>query len=463
MASHASTVLDGRPVTQALFNKIQIPKPVHPANLMVLFWAFICLVYFFGPIYLTPAASISTFLFVSLHLLMFIVGSTILSRVVFFKTLNNQQPYLSYITNKSLYTIISFVLCIGLIGAISSIYSKLAILGDLSFSSISRLRELRAQGLLHGGSMQSTVLSALAFLAYPAGFVGLVATIICYETIPRLSRILCFLFVISIILLAVCVGGRSPIMVLFLFIGASCYVRNKMGKSYTPRSLPLRMAIASLVILFFAYSSFIWVLRSTESGMSASSMVAHAENVWGAHPKEYLVKTSEWLNDPGFTQTILSTTFYFIQSLSISERLLSSSEVTPTMYGAYQIDLFAAFFRVIPGGADFLKNAYGILLDDNVYGFFTGAWAGLFIDFGVFSFLAALLWGYFAGKSWVNFKRNPGVLTGVPYVFWTYSIFISFVSFPFGFSNSFMIFIWFLFFSLASMLCYRYRCVTKIS
>ena len=163
------------------------------------------------------------------------------------------------------------------------------------------------------------------------------------------------------------------------------------------------------------------------------------------------------LGDPNFTQTVLSSTFYFIQNLSISERILSSSSEIPTMYGAYQVDLFAAFCRIIPGGGEFLKNGYGLLLDANVYGFFTGAWTGLFIDFGSFSLLMALLWGAIAGKSWLSFKRDPNLLTGTIYVFWTYSVFISFVSSPFGFSNSFMIFCWFAFFSLASTFLTRYK------
>ena len=455
MVSSSSSIITGR-VSTTFRNKTIIRSPIHPAILMVLFWVLICSVYLLGPIYLTPEVSFTTIMFLALHILFFILGSTIFSRIIFFKSLYSKTKQLSYIPKPYIYHLIFIVLSIGLFGGVMSIYSKLSALNDINFSSITQLRTLRAQGLLHGESMQGGYLSALAFLTYPAGFVGVVATIICYEKIPHISRIMSFLFVMIIAILAICAGGRSPIMVLFLFIGTSCYTRSKMGKSYIPKSLPLRLAIISLLILFVVYSSFIWTIRTKEAGLSINGILSHAANVWGAHPKEYLLKTSEWLDYPGFTQTVLSTTFYFIQSLSISERLLSSSDIIPTLYGAYQVDLFAAMLRIVPGGSEFLKDAYEILLNVNVYGFFTGAWSGLFIDLRWGSFLAALIWGYFAGKSWLNFKRNPNVLTGITYIFWTYSIFISFVSSPFGFSNSFMIFFWFVLFSLTSVIFTRY-------
>jgi len=430
--------------------------PIHPALLMILFWCFIGSIYFFGPIYLTPAPSWSTCGFLALHIILFILGSTLFSRIVFFKNPNSRLTYISYIPNQHVQQVILTMLALGIAGTSISMLSKLNSVDILSFSSITQLRELRAQSLLNGGGIQSGLLSALAFLIYPAGFVGLVACIITYESQSLINRLMSFSYVVLIIFLAVCAGGRSPIMVLFLFIGISCYVRKKIGKSYIPKSLPIKLAIIGLIILFVLYSSMVWVARAKDAGYSTEGMMQHAEKVWGAHPKNYLLATSDWLNDPSFNQTVLSTTFYFTQSLSISERLLSSDKI-PTLFGAYQIDVVAALLRAIPDGAEFLKQGYDILLNANVYGFFTGAWSGLFIDLSVFSFLAALIWGYFAGKSWLNVRRNPNVLTGIPYIFWTYSIFISFVSSPFGFSNSFMIFWWFIIFSFANSLFTHYK------
>ncbi len=445
-----------------LMNMSKIKNPLHPALVMNFFWGFICLVYFLGPIYLTPAVSLSTFLFLALHLALFTVGTVLFSQVTLFKRPDNSAKLIRYIPDSSIYRLITVILFVGICGVVMSVYFKLSLLGSINFASISELRTLRAQALLNGAESQSGLMSALSFLTYPAGFVGIVATIIFYEKIYLITRILSFFYVVSLIALVFCLGGRSPLMVLFIFIGAAFYVRGRLGVGYIPKSIPLRLMTISLFAMFIVYSSFIWIIRTKEAGMTTNVMLEHAANVWGAHPKDYLIAASERLGDPGLTQTILSSTFYFIQNLSISERLLSSLEPMPTMYGAYQIDLLAAIFRTVPSGAEFLKNGYSDLLQANIYGFFTGAWSGLYLDLGVFSFLAALLWGVVAGRSWRDFKNNPNFLTGIKYIFWFYSIFISFVSSPFGFSNSFMIFLWFyVFLSLATLFA-RYKLIPPV-
>ncbi len=104
----------------------------------------------------------------------------------------------------------------------------------------------------------------------------------------------------------------------------------------------------------------------------------------------------------------------------------------------------------------FLKHSYGVLLQANVYGFFTGAWTALYIDFNLFSMILTLIWGYIVGRAWFHFKNYPNILSGITYVFSIYSIFISFVSSPFGFSNSFMIFFWLIPFCFSSFILNRY-------
>lgn len=437
----------------------KIGSPVHPAVLMVAYWLFIVSVCLLGPINLTPAISTATRLFLIAHILLFILGSTVFLRINLFKNPVNSVHYIRYIPFQTLYILSFIVLSIGITGGLLNIFSKLSSVDAINLSAITQLRVLKAQALIDGEAVHSGFISSLSALIYPAGFVGLVTTIICYESTWRLCRLLSFAFVIIIVLLAVCAGGRSPIIVLFLFAGSACYVRKKLNKSYIPKSLPVRLTIITLLLLFAAYSSLVWVIRAKETGTSPIEMLSHAENVWGAHPKESLLETSDWLNNPGFAQSVVSSTFYFIQNLSISERLLSSSQQIPLMYGAYQIDLFAALSRIIPGGSEFLKNGYAVLLSSDVYGYFTGAWSGLYIDIGAFSLLAAFIWGCLAGKAWLNFKRNPNVVTSISYIFWVYSIFISFVSSPFGFSNSLLIFCWFVFFSLSSWLFSRYKII----
>lgn len=430
-------------------------RPIHPAIIIALFWIFICGIYLWGPIYLTPAVSLPTFAFLGLHILLFILGSILFTRVSVFKPLMNKSVIISFIPNRNLYQIIFIILFIGICGELMTVYSKLSAIGGFDFQAITKFREDRAQALLAGADLQSTPLSALAFLIYPAGFAGAVAGMFFYEKIPFLIKAMFYAFVINVFSVSLCMGGRSPILVLFILMAITFYARGKAGEGYIPKSLSLQISMLAVIILFIAYSSYVWVVRAEQAKMSTQAMLEHAATIWGAHPKECLLS----INNPQLIQSILGSTFYLIQNLSVAERLLSSYGEVPTMYGAYQIDLLAALFRAFPHGAEFLKSGYDVLLSANVYGFFTGAWAGLYLDIWIFSLLAAVVWGAVAGKAWLNFGENPNLLTGVKYIFWAYSIFISFVSGPFGFSNSLMIFAWFLVFTVLSLSMARYKII----
>lgn len=434
---------------------------IHPALLMLSFWLLVFLVYFSAPIILTPAISFNGIMFLCAHILMFVLGTIFCTHLLPGK---DKSIYFTVdsVVLKRLQRRIYTVLLIGVMGGLVSIYSKFSELTEISLASIYSLRSLRAQNLLGGEAAHSGLASAAAFLCYPAGFVGLVSGILCYENVSRSTKLLMGGFVLTILGVAVLAGGRSPILVLLLFTGIAFYVRKSLGKSYLPKSLFIRWGIAVLLIAFTLYSSILWSVRSQWSGLDTTAFMRHAAMVWGAEPTDELTKVSESLNNPRLPQTVLSSVFYLIQNLSMTERLLDSLDDIKFLYGGYHIDILAAALRVVPEGEEFLKPGYQILLNANVYGFFTGAWGALFIDLGYLSFLAALIWGIVAGRAWRNFHHNPNLLTALSYVFWSYSIFISFVSPPFGFSNSFAVYLWFVLFSLWSKIrisiTYRQSC-----
>ena len=336
---------------------------------------------------------------------------------------------------------------------------------------------------------------------------GLVAGVLEYESISRVTRTCLYLFIVSIFCVAILAGGRSPIMVLLLFIGISSYTRTRIGKPWMPNSRILRVSAGLLLLTFMVYSTVIWSVRAAESSRTPEQALHYAAEIGGAQPKPYLVAVSAWLNSPGFTLSALNSFFYLTQTIQVTEKILgrvdnsfferlrpaacprdpeillhaqaycteldrtgsreqvagrrdlncqqalASHQSIPMMYGSYHIDLIAAALRLFPAGRALLKENNAILVNAKIYGYFEGSWGGLFLDFGCFSLLAAMLWGFFAGAAWVKFKNNPGVLTGIFYVFWTYSILIGFASAPFGFSNSFVIFGWFLIFALCATKC----------
>lgn len=427
--------------------------PVHPGWLMSLYWLLLYAIYWLAPIHQTPRLSWSGLAFELVHIALFVVGATLCARVVLVQTHRAEYGmtagYHAQANPGREYTFIRLVLMIGILGGILSAYAKLSLVGEFSLAALASLRTERAQELLYADEVKSGIASVIAFFTYPAGFVGLVATLLRYETVPRSTRTLASTYVIVVFLLTIIAGGRSPVLVLLLFTTISCYLRKKLGLRLVPASRPLRIGMSVLLLVFAGYSSMIWVVRAYVSGLNLEAFLLHAETVWGVRPSAGLIAFSNWLGSPELVQTIMSSVFYFTQNLSVAERVLDvRNEILP-MLGGYQVDLIAAMLRSFPASAEFLANGNRALLDANIYGFFTGAWASLFVDFGYFSLLMALLWGYLSGRAHRNLVRKGGLVCETKYVFWIYAVFISFVSPPFGFSNSFITFVWFVLFGLA--------------
>ena len=346
---------------------------------MLTFWLLIYAVYLVAPIHQEPTVSVDGLVFVGSLVLLFFIGSLlgsgtaiggwrrVVSRPMSFSELGSETE---------------LFLLVGIIGAVLSLYEKIVSIELLSLFGAGALRAERAQELMEAGQHAGSVLSGIGFLCYPAGFVGMVAALASYEAQTKAVRFLAMAYVPIVFVLNIVSGGRSTILVLIVFIGLASYVRRYRAVPMIPRSVPLRYLLSALCIVFVAYAAVIWQVRSSLSEDSHEAFFEHAELVWGVTPTQTLEDIGEGLGGPSITQGIMSTIFYFTQSLSVVERILAMSEV-PMMLGAYHIDIMAAAIRAFPATTDFLADGYSELLDANVYGFFASAWGALLIDFGL--------------------------------------------------------------------------------
>ncbi|WP_019215957.1 O-antigen polymerase [Legionella tunisiensis] len=281
---------------------------IHPAVLMMSFWMLIFLVYFLAPVILTPAISFSGVMFLIAHILLFVLGSIFYTYLLPSKSKSHHSTA-DYYISKRLQRRINTVLFISIMGGLVSIYSKFSELTEFSLASIYGLRLLRAQSLLYMEEVHSSFASAGAFLCYPAGFVGLVSGILCYENVSRITKLLMIGFVFTILGIAIFAGGRSPILVLLLFTGVAFYTRRYLGKSLLPKSLFIRCGIVVLSIAFVAYSSILWTVRSAKTGLDTTAFMNHAARVWGVQPTDDLIKISKSLNKPQLPQAVVSSVF----------------------------------------------------------------------------------------------------------------------------------------------------------
>lgn len=334
-------------------------------------------------------------------------------------------------------------LIIGIVGAFLHLYDKVAALELVGLLGAAELRAERALALLEAGQHASGILSGMAFLCYPAGLVGVVAVLLTYESQQRTVRTLAVVYILSLFLHSVAAGGRGTIFVTFLLIAVCLYLRRCAGLRPFPRSPLLAAMFGGLGLLFVVYSAVIWKVRASMSDLGIEEFLQHAELNWEVTPTQSLTDLAATLQEPALVQVIMSSVFYFTQSLSVIERILAMTDI-PVMLGGYQVDIVAALLRLFPAGAVLLGSGNALLLEANVYGFFTSAWGALVIDFGWPGALAAcFVWGWVAGRShrWVRSEWSTPAL--VFYAFWMYSVLISFVSPPLGFANSAVTLFWF--------------------
>lgn len=415
---------------------------VHPASFMIAFWLVLYIVYAIAPVEQTPEVGWlgSLFVWSLVAVFAFTAAMGSVGRVGPARGLTKRH-------GPDHARLVTGLLLLGIASALLGLQQKLGAIADVGLLGAAALRAERAQQLIDAEQMASGVLSGLSFLTYPAGFVGIVATLIRYERYPRLTRTLLLLYVPVIFLHNIVSGGRSTILVAILFVGLSIYIRRRNGLPAMPRSKALRRLLWVLVAAFLAYSTIIWQIRSELSDMNLDAFLGHAEQVWGATPTRNLERFAEWVGQPGLVQSVLSTTFYFTQCLSVGEKVVAMP-TPPLLFGGYQIDLVAVLYRVLPGGAEYLREGNAKLLDENIYGFFTGAWGALYIDFGLIgAVLATALWGWLSGRAHRSAKRGVDHGQVELYVYALYGVLVSFVSPPLGFSNSCVTFLWFLAFA----------------
>lgn len=425
-------------------------KLIHPAGVMVSFWAVLYTVHALAPFEQRPPISVGGLLFVGSMISLFAVGSLLASSL-------RVRPHAraSGMNAASAYRRALPFLLVGVVGGLLSIYAKIADLDLLDLAGAAALRSERAVELMDAERLSSGVLAGLAFLTYPAGFVGVVLAVSRYEWQSKPVRVLAMTYFPIVFLHSVVAGGRGTILVLLIFLGLAVYLRRNHRLPWLPRSSTLRLLLGVLTLAFVGYSMIIWQVRSALTNLSPDAFFVHAESSWEVTPHAWLLQAGEALGSPNLAQTVMSTVFYFTQCLAVIERVLAMPEL-PLLLGGYQIDLVAAAMRAVPAGAEHLGQGNAQLLGANVYGFFTAAWGSLLIDFGLPGSVAlTLLWGWLCGRAYANARKDATGSWDTLYVYSIYSVLISFISPPLGFANSAVTLFWFAAHGLAARLPHR--------
>jgi hypothetical protein len=343
-----------------------------------------------------------------------------------------------------------FFLFLGVLGLLISIIYKFVLLDfHPSLLSFANRRVIATEDFLYVESIYFNI-SWLGFLLYPAGFVGLVSVWINFENANLKNTFLFFMFIFLIILYSITSSSRINILVVMAFIFIASLLRKVFDNSFIPRVRFLRFFLFFLALFFLFYSAYIF--NSRASSMGFDNYIGHIQNVWGVR---ILPKFLFFLNSycPDFLKKIVISFFvYLLQNLSVTEKFLLSGHHN-LMFGSFTSDVINSLFRVSDVSSNYLRLSQLSLNKANIYGFFSGAWTGSYIDFGYFSYLFIFIWGKISGYVY-RLTLGTGEATYiVSYVAIVFTIFFSFISAPGGVANSTLILLWF----FCSHLLYKFK------
>jgi hypothetical protein len=418
-----------------------------PIRLLIFVWLGAVLLYLVGPIRYEQVPRPSTWLFVVACLFSFGIGSFAASRSLATRAAVIRQHPAQY---HRIDQIVRATALIGLFGALCIVIDKV-VLSGLDFSQgVGAVRSERAEAVAAGAvvELRRSPLLYLGYLTFSFSVASFVLYLLNGDSLRRSTVCLAFMGLASIFAYSYLYGGRSPLALVVGLAAGAIAVRLLTRQAALPRG---RMGVglfALFLVLTVAYSEAILSERlvaggvadlsdletrfetsydATVVGISGSdsptaSPTAQTTTASPASPSAPIGSvvtaspavstTAAPLPAPStppvsqqtsryeqlMVQAIVNVN-YLTHELPMLDRTLAYEGPLGPYYGAHQFYLGAALVqRLFPGwNVDVLMVPQ--LKSANVYGWYSTAWGGMYLDFGVIGALVGILvCGWLAGR-----------------------------------------------------------------
>jgi hypothetical protein len=415
----------------------------HPALIMLYTWLFVLALFFVLPFQLIGReVSVDGAIMLAGFIAMFCLGGLICSLLQRVRQTDHGAGSRQFSVNFGP----ADLLCLLVSAAASGIWLYVIFdAGIVDLEGAWLVRALRADDLLAGRESQSSLSFQLAFLLYPIGYVVIVREVVFNQSI-RLVR-LGALGAAPLVLAAVAMGGRGPILLALVLFVLSLRARRQLlgiapkraeGSRRSPRFL--FSAAAFVVVALVAMNYFVDVFIARAAGVGgADAMLEIAANNWGV---TFAGARADWMVTilgSGNTYLVFVFSWYLVQGMVIANELFTNY-VGPPHYGAYGIELVTAAMRRLNG--DFIADRFYSLLDLNVFGFLPSAFGSVYVDFKYYGLIPVFLWGYFAALVYhrVRERTDPRWFLIAPFIL--LGILFSLLNTPIGLGNGLMSHFW---------------------
>ncbi|HEV8537168.1 MAG TPA: hypothetical protein VGR87_15800 [Candidatus Limnocylindria bacterium] len=363
-----------------------------PAGHLLAVWAFAVGLFALGPIHYNHPPGLPTWFFVGGCIALFCVGAWLGISVL------RRGTAATMSTASRLDRIVWVTALFGVFGAGCIAVDKL-LLSGLDFSQgVTAIRFAREEAVDAGTALAlpRSPLLYLGYLTFGFSVPAYLLSILQGEALRRRTTWLAFASLASPFAYSYLYGGRSP---LFLVLGMACgaiAVRLLSRQRALPRGRTAPILFVAFVALTLVYSN--WIVSERFVATRTADYPTLEQRFRTTYDAEIPRVEGEQLSQQLLMHGVLYT-YYFSHELPILERTLQYEHRVGPYYGAYQFYLLAAFVeRVVPAW-----NVDVVMIPQlkaaNVYGWFSTAWGGMYLDFGLLGALVgALLSGWLAGR-----------------------------------------------------------------
>lgn len=381
-----------------------------PSTLMVATWGMAVAAYLLGPIAYFDRPRPSTWLFIAASLFTFVAASEIGYRV---RPRKPCAPAAPRETRWTVDEVIRAAACVGLLGTVALSVDKL-ILSGLDYSQgVTAVRTERAEAVMAGTALElrRSPLLYIGFLTFGLSVPAYLLYLLRPNRVRPSTLRLAHAGLLSPVAFSLIYGGRSPMGLLLLMVVGAAVVRHLQGRPALPRDALPRLLLALFAVVMAVYSSYIFTERRRGTPLVGyDELEQHFENAYAAVPSPTIGQLVREGADEQLVMNALMTIYYVTHELPMLDRTLSYPGPLGPYHGQYQFYLVTALLaRVIPEwSVD--QRMTDELRDADLYGWFSTAWGGMYMDFGTAGAMAATFFcGWLSGCVYGRGRRTGDV------------------------------------------------------
>jgi len=417
-----------------------------PVRLLLAVWIVAIAAYMAGPIKYDQPPRPSTWIFLGACLVAFSAGAWAANASALARR-GVRHTGAGRRWSLSLDTVVRLAAFLGLFGALCIAFDKL-VLSGLDFSQgVTAVRFARADAVDQGtaGALRRSPLLYLGYMTFAFSVAAYLIYLLKGETLRRSTMWVAFAGLSSIFLYSYVSGGRSPLGLVIGMAAGAILVRMLSRQSPLPAGRTGRFMFAVFLLATVAYSN--WIVSERFVATSATSyavlekrfqdiydasipssdhaavasvappatpalvasatpaVVASATPAVVASATPAVVAAAPPTTpeprpalDEQIRMQVIINSYYATHEIPMLDRTLAYTGQLGPYYGAYQFYLLAAFAQRVTPWWSVDAVMLPQLKAANVYGWFSTAWGGMYLDFGAGGALVAvLICGWLAG------------------------------------------------------------------